>query len=57
MELTLPGMLRIYKYRIEFYIAKAALGMMIDGLDKEYQNETITEFRSRLYPLGLNDFK
>ncbi|HLC77386.1 MAG TPA: hypothetical protein VJH04_04245 [archaeon] len=57
MELTLPGMLRIYKYRIEFYIAKAALGMMIDGLDKEYQNETITEFRSRLYPLGLNDSK
>ena len=57
MELTLPGMLRRYKYRIEFYIAKAALGMMIDGLDKEYQNKTITEFRSRLYPLGLNDSK
>ena len=57
MELTLPEALHRYIYRIEFYLAMAALNAVFDGLDKEYQNKTITEFRSRLYPLGLNDSK
>lgn len=50
----MPGVLDRCKYRIEFYLAKAALNILFDGLDIEYRNEKVVEFRSRLYPLGLN---